>query len=262
MTLIRLQPEQGFTPFWPFRLLWRITPSLTPLDKTCYGLPRCATRYHALATWVYGAGRAAVPSGEARLSNPAASHLHGTQHGAWTAGGSKRGIAGKKKKHRGDFVCGLPTISRTKSVRDASNLCTKTLSLTPSMRTVNGITAVVLRRANGSSQRHKSNRTSRRRVPLPHREDRQSHKAVPILPQSRSMPLASLQRYAPVTSAPSVTEPSCVHALAHVSCRLAPGRGQAPAGVSPSPSPPWGSTWAASCGHATQVPLSSVPQAQ
>jgi RNase P subunit RPR2 len=98
VTLICLQPEEGFTPFWPFRLLCRITPSLTPLDKTCYGLPRCATRYHALATWVYGAGRAAVPSGEARLSNPAASHLHGTQHGAWTAGGSKRGIAGRNKK--------------------------------------------------------------------------------------------------------------------------------------------------------------------
>src|SRR5437879_2601679 len=57
-------------------------------------------------------------------------------------------------------------------------------------------------------------------------------------------------------------EPSCVHAMAHVSCRLSLGRGETPAGVSPSPSPPWGSTWAASCGHATQVPLSSVPQAQ
>lgn len=161
VTLICLQPEEGFTPFWPFRLLCRITPSLTPLDKTCYGLPRCATRYHALATWVYGAGCAAVPSGEARLSNPAASHLHGTQHGAWTAGGrsvvSQEGI----KKHRGDFVCGLPTISRTRSVRDASNLCTTALPLTPSMRTVNGITAVVLRRANGSLQRREGKRASR-----------------------------------------------------------------------------------------------------
>ena len=167
-----------------------------------------------------------------------------------------------RKKHRGDFVCGLPTISRTRSVRDASNLCTTALPLTPSMRTVNGITAVVLRKVNGSSQRHKSTRTSRRIVPLPHREDRQSHKAVPILPPSRYMPLASLQRSAPLTSAPSGDrEPSCVHATAHVSYRLAPGRGETPAGVSPSPSPPWGLIWAASCGHATQVPLSSVPQA-
>jgi len=43
--------------------------------------------------------------------------------------------------------------------------------------------------------------------------------------------------------------------------RLSAGRGETPSGVSPSPSPPWGSPWAASCGHATQVPLSSVPQA-
>jgi hypothetical protein len=50
------------------------------------------------------------------------------------------------------------------------------------------------------------------------------------------------------------TVPCCVLAVAHVSCRLAPGRGQTPSGVSPSPSPPWGSTWAVSCGHATARP--------
>ena len=101
---------------------------------------------------------------------------HGQQEGASVV--SQEGI----KKHRGDFVCGLPTISRTRSVRDASNLCTTALPLTPSMRTGNGITAVVLRRANGRSQRHKSNRPWRRRVPLPHREDGQSHEAVPNSP--------------------------------------------------------------------------------
>src|SRR5262245_1089876 len=170
---------------------------------------------------------------------------HGQQEGASVV--SQEG----RKKHRGDFVCGLPTISRTRSVRDASNLCTTALPLTPSMRTVNGITAVVLQRANGSSQRHKSNRTSRRIVPLPHREDRQSNKAVPIVPQSRSMPLASLQRYAPLTSAPSVTESLLAFTLwptYHAAYHRAAAR--RPAGVSPSPSPPWGSTWAASCGHA------------
>jgi hypothetical protein len=47
------------------------------------------------------------------------------------------------------------------------------------------------------------------------------------------------------------TEPCCVRTTAHVSCPLALGRGQTPSGVSPRPSPPWGSTWAVSCGHAT-----------
>jgi len=57
------------------------------------------------------------------------------------------------------------------------------------------------------------------------------------------------------------TGPACVHAAAHVSCRLSPGRGQTSSGVAPRPAPPWGSTEAASCGHVTHVPLSSVPQA-
>jgi hypothetical protein len=48
--------------------------------------------------------------------------------------------------------------------------------------------------------------------------------------------------------------PCCVRATAHVSCRLAPGRGETLEGVSPSPSPPWGSTWAISCVHATARP--------
>jgi hypothetical protein len=47
------------------------------------------------------------------------------------------------------------------------------------------------------------------------------------------------------------TEPCCVRTAAHVSCPLALGRGQTPSCVSPRPSPPWGSTWAVSCGHAT-----------
>ena len=51
-----------------------------------------------------------------------------------------------------------------------------------------------------------------------------------------------------------LTGPCCVLAAAHVSWPPITGLGQTPSCVSPSPAPPWGSIWAASCGHATSRP--------
>src|SRR5262249_8054249 len=44
---------------------------------------------------------------------------------------------------------------------------------------------------------------------------------------------------------------ACALPVPHVPSPLSPGRGEPPSSVSPSPSPPWGSTWAASCSQAT-----------
>ncbi len=71
---------------------------------------------------------------------------------------------------------------------------------------------------------------------------------------AREHPPSRLQMKHATEPSTVLTGPGCVRAMAHVLCRLFPGRGETPEGVSPSPSPPWGSTWAVSCGYATARP--------